>query len=370
MKPAIPNTPSDMLVTFPLIADPASYSPGTIDMIDDAEARAYWINVFVQHTPSITRLAAESQGDTDDARERAAAFRAQFEAILDDITADPASHGPLSIVRFCTLRRICLLEHGFDDPYVHVKRKENDAALALLPDLLADHDRVADTGDLDALWRTLIEGAFAGNIFDLGCVGTIEMYESGQVDFHAVRAKLPARPWAVDDFDPWLDRVRGDAAVAHRKAVVFIDNAGADVVLGMIPIVRQLLRQGARVVVTANTGAALNDVIYPELVELVDRVAAFDDVIRAARDDGRLTLAPSGNGLPVIDLRETDPLLAEEAVDADLLIIEGMGRGLETNFRTRFTCDTLKLAMIKEQDVADRIGAKLYDVVCRFEQAV
>jgi len=358
MKSAMSHT------QFPLIADPAGYRPDTINMIDDADARAYWINVFVEHTPSITRLAAESQGDTPDARRRAEAFRARFMSILEAVGNDHTSHGPLSILLLCDLRRRCLIDHGFDDPYVHIKRQENDTALALLPQLLADLDSEADPG---ALWLTLIQGAFAGNIFDMGCVGTIELYESGQIDFHAVRAKLPARPWATDDFDTWRDRITAGDQPAYRKAVAFIDNAGADVVLGMIPLTRQLLRQGTRVVITANTGAALNDVIYPELIELIDRIAAFDDVIRAACDDGRLTLVPSGNGLPVIDLRRVDPRLADTAADADLLILEGMGRSLETNFHARFTCDTLKLAMIKERDVADRFGAKLYDVVCRFE---
>ena len=44
-----------------------------------------------------------------------------------------------------------------------------------------------------------------------------------------------------------------------------------------------------------------------------------------------------------------------------------MGRSLETNFDTRFICDTLKIAMVKEQAVADMLDGEMYDVVCRFE---
>lgn len=33
----------------------------------------------------------------------------------------------------------------------------------------------------------------------------------------------------------------------YQRAIMFVDNAGADVVLGMIPFARELLRMGAEV---------------------------------------------------------------------------------------------------------------------------
>ncbi len=54
----------------------------------------------------------------------------------------------------------------------------------------------------------------------------------------------------------------------------------------------------------------------------------------------------------------------------DLLVLEGMGRAVHTNFRTRFKCDTLKLAMIKTERIAKRLfGGQLYDCVCVYEPA-
>jgi hypothetical protein len=44
------------------------------------------------------------------------------------------------------------------------------------------------------------------------------------------------------------------------------DNAGTDVVLGMVPLVRELLRRGTNVVLSANSTPALNDITHPELV--------------------------------------------------------------------------------------------------------
>ena len=58
-----------------------------------------------------------------------------------------------------------------------------------------------------------------------------------------------------------------------------------------------------------------------------------------------------------------------EADDADLVILEGMGRGVESNLKASFTCDAVKLAMLKDEAVARRCGGKLFDVVCRFRAA-
>jgi len=77
----------------------------------------------------------------------------------------------------------------------------------------------------------------------------------------------------------------------------------------------------------------------------------------------------SGTGEPLIDLLGVSPELNRVAADADLVILEGMGRGVESNIDAQFTCDALNLAMLKDAKVAGRIGGKLYDVVCQFKQA-
>jgi hypothetical protein len=48
------------------------------------------------------------------------------------------------------------------------------------------------------------------------------------------------------------------------------------------------------------------------------------------------------------------------------VILEGMGRGVESNLDAVFSCESLNIAMIKDEAVARRHGGKLYDVVCRF----
>lgn len=92
--------------------------------------------------------------------------------------------------------------------------------------------------------------------------------------------------------------------------------------------------------------------------------------------------------------------LAEAAAEADLVVLEGMGRSIETNLHARFrcgssqerrqvpcasagphpsqphtppsctySCDSLNLGMIKHPEVAQALGGRLYDCVCQFRRA-
>lgn len=69
--------------------------------------------------------------------------------------------------------------------------------------------------------------------------------------------------------------------------------------------------------------------------------------------------------------QQASPELAAEASDGtDLVVFEGMGRGIETNLLASLTVDSLKLAMIKHPEVAACIpGGRLYDCVCKFDAA-
>ena len=52
------------------------------------------------------------------------------------------------------------------------------------------------------------------------------------------------RPWLHDDVDAWLERCQGPP---HKLAVLFVDNSGGDIVLGIIPFARSLLQRGTKV---------------------------------------------------------------------------------------------------------------------------
>lgn len=331
--------------------------------------RAYWIDLFRGHFPSLLEEALREAQDRGkgltSAQQRAAQAQREFNAYLDRMSNPQHHQGRLTILDICLERERVLRRAKFDDPYRLAKARENQASLPLLPSVLAELDALPD----DRREVEVIRGVFAGNIFDLGATQTAALFQNGQrVSFQTSRQELRPRPWLVDDLDAWLDRMNQPP---HRLALLFVDNAGPDIILGMIPLARHLLQRGTGVILTANTTPSLNDVTHQELTGLIDRVAQFDPVISEARADKRLRLIASGNGAPLIDLSRLSPELVQ-AVEQDLpdlVVLEGMGRAIESNFDARFTCDALKIAMVKDPGVGQKLGGEVYDLVFRFEPA-
>ena len=194
----------------------------------------------------------------------------------------------------------------------------------------------------------------------MGAAHTAQQFAEGAVPFDDALAAVPPRPWLYDDVEAAAAQI---AATAPRRAVVFADNAGGDLVLGILPLVRHLLALGAEVVVTANVEPNLNDVTIDEMRVIVERAAAIDDAFAAPG----LALVPNGSTAPLIDLSRVSPELAGAAAGADLVVLVGMGRGLESNWTARFTCPVWRVAMIKDPQVGETVGGRLLDAVCRVD---
>nr|CAB3470438.1 unnamed protein product [Digitaria exilis] len=113
---------------------------------------------------------------------------------------------------------------------------------------------------------------------------------------------------------------------------------------------------------------SINDVTYPELIEIVNKLKDADGKL-AGVDASNLLVANSGNDLPVIDLSSVSPELAFMASDADLVVLEGMGRAIETNLYAQMKCDSIKIGMVKHPEVAQFLGGRLYDCVFKFNEA-
>jgi uncharacterized protein with ATP-grasp and redox domains len=355
------------LVPLPLLADPQNYIACTWDLITKIDQRDYWLVSFARHFTRLldeaVAVAVHDKEDPVDARGRADQCAAEFGEILDALAADPQQMGQLDILGICHLREQVLRRGQFDDPYRLAKQRENIAALTLLPALLEELDQLNDHDRIERL----IQGVFAGNIYDLGATDVADEIAAHGVDFHGTRQKLSPRPWLFDHLDAWRDRL--DKRPAYRAAVMFVDNAGCDVLLGMIPLARELLQRGTAVILTANTLPTLNDITHDELNKLIQQIADWDAPIADALSQGRLELVASGNGYPLIDLTGVSPELVE-AIDrrqTDLIVLEGMGRAIESNLEAAFTCDALKLAMIKDKGVGTAIGGKMYDLVMRYD---
>ena len=292
---------------------------------------------------------------------------------------------------------------------------ENETAMQVLPDLLLDLDTMEPSVRLLAL----IQGVLAANIFDWGSRECVAKYQDGLIlsIYRDARERLSKRPWRVDDFDKlsarWLRCEEGKDGPPYRRVLIFADNAGADIVLGLIPLARELLRMGCDVVFAANTLPAINDITVEELVDVVEEASQYCSILSSAWKAGnrirarnrgnippfensqdlsdfgsssehsfpetpaghtadeptsRLFVADSGQVSPCLDLRCVGSNVARAAVGTDLVIIEGMGRAIHTNLKTQLKCDCLKLAMIKNKHLASSLfGGDLFDCVCIYD---
>ncbi|XP_073103466.1 pantothenate kinase 2 isoform X2 [Elaeis guineensis] len=119
------------LEEFPLLADPKTYEPNTIDLSDHSELE-YWFVVLSEHLPDLVDKAVASEGGTDDARRRGDAFAHAFSAHLARLMEEPAAYGKLGLANLLELREECLREFQFVDAYVTIKKRENEASLAVV----------------------------------------------------------------------------------------------------------------------------------------------------------------------------------------------------------------------------------------------
>ena len=348
---------------FIKLADPSKYVACNWDLRADRASGDYWIAFFKRHLETILHLgtqAATSGGEApSDVLARTVACRAAFHRFFDAVLDSPPDSGPVTILRLDVWRDGILRRHGFVDAFADLKNSENAKMLPLLPGVCRELDAMhADPrGQLGAA----VLGVFAGNIFDMGAEATTKAFLSGGgPDFFSVRGNITPRPWLFDDFDTFADRALRD--VAYRKVVYFIDNAGSDFLLGALPLMRWFAGRGARIVLAANERPTLNDMTIHDVSAWWGRIVEVEPSLKNL-DIQRVS---TGTGEPLIDLGAVSDELNDAATDADLVILEGMGRGVESNLDAAFTCDALNLAMIKDQAVAKRHHGKLYDVVCRF----
>ncbi|EFN58807.1 hypothetical protein CHLNCDRAFT_19893 [Chlorella variabilis] len=333
-----------------------------------------FVDIFRTSISSFGRLCAADPSRPDADRQRGTQqFASAYLSILNEIerkalgacSSDDSSDGnaALGCLELCRLREEALIAAGFTDIFLPIKAKENASALALLPDVCAEVDQHVQQRDR---WETVVRGVFAGNIFDLGCKATTDAYHEDGVSFHTTRDKLLPRPWVIDHLEALLDRL---VSHRYRRAILFVDNAGADIMLGMLPLARELLRLGTTVIIAANSLPSINDITAAELEALLPQICAADSELCKGVSTRQLQVVASGSGLPVIDLSKISPELAEAAAGADLVVLEGMGRSIETNLHARFSCDAVNLGMIKHPEVAAALGGRLFDCVCQLRPA-
>uniref|UniRef100_A0A8D2F2I9 Damage-control phosphatase ARMT1-like metal-binding domain-containing protein n=1 Tax=Theropithecus gelada TaxID=9565 RepID=A0A8D2F2I9_THEGE len=173
------------LVNLPLLLDPPSYVPDTVDLTDDALARKYWLTCFEEALDGVVKRAVASQPDSVDAAERAEKFRQKYWNKLQTLRQQPFAYGTLTVRSLLDTREHCLNEFNFPDPYSKVKQRENGVALRCFPGVV----RSLDTLGWEERQLALVKGLLAGNVFDWG-------------------AKAVSEPWLVDSYSEWLQRLK------------------------------------------------------------------------------------------------------------------------------------------------------------------
>lgn len=350
---------------FCLLSDPRGYVAHRWDLAADESARAHWLGHFLRHFDATLAHAATQYGRK--AARQIAVAREEFTARIQQLEQSPTSlpAGRLDILELCRLRDATLRRHGLRDPFAHIKARENASAARLYPRVVRALRARANPDK----WLHLVKSVFAGNVFDLGSAAT--MHLAGEpTDFLKMVEDLRPRPWLVDDFDALEADLSAAPPSKWAKAVILVDNAGSDFILGVMPLARELALGGTRIVLAANELPSLNDITADETASIIGQLAAIDDDLATLVEGRMFEVVSTGNTSPLIDLADVSAELNEAAADADLLVLEGMGRAIESNLDAAFKVDALHLAMLKDEAVARRIGGEVYDCVCKYSPAV
>ena len=346
---------------FCLLKDPTNYVADPRDFTTDTEGRDYWLDLFERHFATTLEHAAERYGRAYEHHVVAAAK--DFAATLAALRDDPLAFGtPLNILSLCRLREAALIDHRLPEPFDHIKRRENEASIKLYNQVVHSLHAIED----DSRWFHLVEAVFAGNIFDLGSSATMNLAQNSP-DFLATVESIKPRPWLADDFDRLVEDLAITLPAKWGKAVIFLDNAGCDFILGVMPLARELALEGVQVVLAANDKPSLNDLTANEVIAISEELAAIDPDLEAMIEAGFFEVVSTGSDTPLIDFSDVSDDLNDAAADADLIILEGMGRAIESNFDAEFTVDTLHLGLIKDPRVAKDIGGEMYDCVCKYK---
>ncbi|KAL1491120.1 hypothetical protein ABEB36_011763 [Hypothenemus hampei] len=351
----------------PILKDPEKYNPDLEDLINNERSRIYWLGALEQMIAKFVDKAETLNPDNPKAKEKAKLCQQAFLKLTEELKRNPRigiGTNTLSIRALLDFNEENLRAH-FPDAWRTQKERETRQALQQLTHRLKEIDAI---NNFHEKWLQLIKGVLAGNVFDWGSSSVVNLLEKS-TDFDLTQAMetVQDRPWFIDDADLWIRRLK---AGAFKSIVVFVDNAGVDFVLGILPFIRELLSLGARIVLTANTCPSLNDVTYKDLNVYLCSAAQQCNILTDAINKGKLLTVENGQKGPCLDLKRLPSELCDVMLECDLVVIEGMGRAVHTNLHTEFVVDSLKMAVLKNEWLANQLGAHQFEVVFKYEPKV
>ncbi|KAJ1919676.1 hypothetical protein H4219_001817 [Mycoemilia scoparia] len=340
------------------------YTPDTLTLGSRRDLQDYWLNALEKNTENLLQMTKEGRTATcEGGEEKMNQFKLIFCGHLATLRNNPSAYGELTVRSLMSLREQCLHEVGIVDMFSAIKKSETESALLALPTLLNEIDSIDDESKRV---EKIIQNVLAGNMFDWGSNALHEMLRNKTLDFEHAKSKIQF-PAMFNNTSELVDRLVNGKP--YKKAVIFTDNAGADITLGVLPFARYLNEKGTAVILAPNSKPALNDITESELVNLLGKAKNIDSKIKGSVSAKKLVAIGTGSSSPCLDLRRLDERLVSHSYDADLVVIVGMGRAIHTNFYARFTCDSIKLAVFKNFMAAQVVGAHIYDAMCLYTPA-
>jgi len=109
---------------------------------------------------------------------------------------------------------------------------------------------------------------------------------------------------------------------------------------------------------------------YSEMVPLLQEASLTYKWLHDALNSNTLKIAGTGQASPCLDLSRISQDLINLILEmgTDLVIIEGMGRAIHTNLHSKLKGEVIKLAVIKNQWLAKRLGGDVFSVVFSYEK--
>merc|ERR550539_852125 len=92
-------------------------------------------------------------------------------------------------------------------------------------------------------------------------------------------------------------------------------------------------------------------------------------IIEKSLKSGKLLCLNSGQSSACLDLARLSWNLVDTMIQrkVDLIVLEGMGRAVHTNYYANFNCECLKVAVLKNRWLAKRLGGEMFAVVFKYE---
>jgi hypothetical protein len=188
-----------LLEPFVLLRYPQTYRPSDWNLSVDEQGRAYWINLFQTNFRTILTLGVEMAiargASVHAAEDQARRCAADFDQQLAAFASRPADFGEVGILTLDRWRDATLRRHGYEDPFLDLKNRENERMLPLLPLVCAQLDEITDDS---ARFFAAIQGIFAGNIFDMGATATAKAFlNQSPISSPRARPCARSRGWSM-----------------------------------------------------------------------------------------------------------------------------------------------------------------------------